>query len=1456
MTKLGLDLGSSSAGWALSKNGEIVGKGVITFETGMSKGQSGGYVSPTRERREARSKRNLIRARKYRKWELLKILISAGLVPLNEKELQIWSKYKKGIVRKFPENEEFLMWLACDFTYNGSGKYKNPYELRVKALCDKMSNHEFGRALYHIVQRRGYKDIGETDKETEKQIERRHDDGFKDALEKHGTIAKALNEEFLEKGIRARNQYPLREEYQHEWEEICESNGYNTEKEGNDEYKDEFVKSLWKAIIWQRPLKGQKGNIGKCTFEPNKPRSPISHPLFEIFRAWQFINSIRYSDDSGVKQSLSQEDSKQLFEFFLKKEGNFKFEEIRKFIDKRFGKAKKYNYPVDRKTGKYDTSVSGMPICNGLIGIFGAKAHNALCEIEHYHIGNAPKIYGRYSIYDLWHIVLNFDGQHLEKFALEKLGIKNEIRTRKKIKVSFSPLVELKEKFQQGYADLSVKVIAKIVPFLKEGYVYNEAVVLAKIPDLMKENWRNKRNEILDVLYQSNNRYNQRKVILNITNNLIDKHKGLTNAETFAYKDFTYSLQESDVIDIKLACEGYFGEKSWKEEEDKQDIINEVGIEYQDYFYDSKRAYRRFPSLTEVFKIALSEKNINLNGKLYHHSNQENKYYKNLETNWETGENNLPSDTKTGIEILPTPLIDSIKNPMFNKSMSILRKLVNELILAGKVDQDTEVVVELARDLNDNNKRIAIERYQNLRRDTREKYRLFLKEFKNNEKLDLNVEECISVFEMWTEQTFEDAKDEKGQKVANVNHNEILREKDSIRRYQLWKEQKGQCMYSGRMISINQLFSNEVDIMHTIPRSILPDNTLANMTVGYARYNRDLQEQRLPKQCKNYYRDIDGWGTSIEPRLEIWRLEREKWKRLFEDRSKPKGNEDEEGKNRRIQEKHYFKLHLDYWKNKVDRFEAEEVKDSWARRQLVDTQMVSKYAREFLKLFFKKVSVQKGAVTADFRKLFGFQEEDEIKSRNKHTHHAIDAMVLTFIPVNSSRREQILKDYYRALETNDKKSLERLRANIKPSPNFNSQELIREIEGKTLIVNYQKEKILNQAVKKVRKRGKIQYVKDNQGKLILDKEGNKITKVAKGDTVRSELYAQTFLGKIKDVERFNDGQPKRENGEWKFKTGKSEFLFVKRESIDKVKSSPKLIDAIVDPVIKKLVDKQRRNSVVKDYQGNSIRHVRVKAKTGREVKERVNYRSEHDYKNKFYSEAGNIPYAILLQKNRNGEIEREMLPIASYEVAKAFKRHGQFNFEIFINEQFSQYKEWDKELLKIGQKVLVLKNDNEYDKRKQTDFQQKRMYVITQFSEGNIWLKYHLSAQSKDEVKKSISLRKDELMRKYEQMYDLAEVSVDLTIQDNKEQIEKYNIQRFRFDTIGNSFRLSRLMDCIGEEETKKVKSELDKHKAIPSRIEIEGETSLLKMTKENWNFLYEGKDFEISFIGELKIKI
>ncbi len=917
-------------------------------------------------------------------------------------------------------------------------------------------------------------------------------------------------------------------------------------------------------------------------------------------------------------------------------------------------------------------------------------------------------------------------------------------------------------------------------------------------------------------------------MIVGITNNLIDTYKGEVeewrNVGTpiKAWKDFNYTLTDYDTKDVSNACSRYFGEESWRKRGDCEEIITEVGNEYQEFFFDPKRAYRKSPTLTDLFKNSLQENGFKLHGELYHHSKRKNIY------------GTVVKDKKTGKEILPIPLIDSIKNPMFNKSMSILRRLMNELIINGEIDEDTEVIVELARELNDNNKRAAIERYQNERRAKREKIREFLEEFKEKENQSFNVEDRIRDFELWSEQIFEKTDDSTNQKAK-----EILREKDAVKRYQLWIEQKGQCMYTGKMITVSKLFTNQIDIEHTIPRSLLPDNTLANLTVCYAKYNRDDKGKLMPYYCENFSKDIDGVGTAILPRLSTWKKTRDNYKGLYESRKKPFGNEDEVKKNKRIQEKHYFKMHYDYWRDKIERFTTKEIKDSWARRQLVDTQMVSKYAREFLKTYFKKVAVQKGSVTAQFRKIYGFQEENETKSRNKHTHHAIDAAVLTLIPVNSSRRDSILNKTYLLQETENKQYT------TKPFSSFNSQTLIKEIENQTLIVNYDKDKILQQTTKNIRKRGKLQYITDSHGEFIKDAVGNNIIKKAQGNTVRSTLYKQTFLGKIKDVERYSDGQPIRENGDWKYKTGNDEFMFTERKPLKDVLSK---VEDIVDPIIKEIVRDKKDKAV--DPQGNKIRHVRVKAKAGQIVKERVNYRSVHDHKNYYYSTAGSIPYAIMLQKSFKAKIERKMIPVASFEIAKIFKIHKKFTPELYVETFHPELNTFsDIKLLKVGQKVLVLNSDDEFDSRKDIQFQRNRLYRITQFKyDGSkIMLQYHLEARSKADIDSQIKSLKNTIVKQKEIELGIPLIKENTTIQnatDRKKDFQK------RLDNF--SRRLKKIEEKSNKEVALSIKNEIEKYKTESSSIIIEGQTPILGLSKKNWVFLYENYDFEVTTIGEI----
>src|SRR3990172_340284 len=124
---LGLDLGTNSIGWALiDLQGEkILASGVRIFPEGVDRDQKGGELSKNESRRIARAMRRQIRRRSRRKWLLRGTLVQAGLWPQE------------------PAKETELDAL-------------NPYELRARALREKLSLFEIGRVLLHLNQHRGF----------------------------------------------------------------------------------------------------------------------------------------------------------------------------------------------------------------------------------------------------------------------------------------------------------------------------------------------------------------------------------------------------------------------------------------------------------------------------------------------------------------------------------------------------------------------------------------------------------------------------------------------------------------------------------------------------------------------------------------------------------------------------------------------------------------------------------------------------------------------------------------------------------------------------------------------------------------------------------------------------------------------------------------------------------------------------------------------------------------------------------------------------------------------------------------------------------------------------------------------------------------------------------------------------------------------------------------------------
>ncbi|MGN6352182.1 MAG: type II CRISPR RNA-guided endonuclease Cas9, partial [Parafilimonas sp.] len=324
-----------------------------------------------------------------------------------------------------------------------------------------------------------------------------------------------------DQGIRIRNRYTLRSDYQTEVDKILEHQNITNIN---------FKENVQKAIFFQRPLRSQKGLIGKCTLEPGKPRCPVSHPKYEEYRAWSFINNIKYRTNGNAEfEPLPLPLKEKLYneKFFLKSR-DFEFSQIRKFIKTHGGKDWELNY-----THKMDDiSVSACPVSARLKSAFGDDWQNfEKTIIRKNKKGEDESV--RYRMDDIWHILFSFeDEEYFEEFIGSVLEFDEE---------QVKELATLFNSFPVGYANLSLKAINNILPFLREGIIYSEAVILAKIPELIGNDlFVRDKEKILEGIRCVIKSNREEKIALSIVNNLIFKYYALDYTERFGWKDSSY----------------------------------------------------------------------------------------------------------------------------------------------------------------------------------------------------------------------------------------------------------------------------------------------------------------------------------------------------------------------------------------------------------------------------------------------------------------------------------------------------------------------------------------------------------------------------------------------------------------------------------------------------------------------------------------------------------------------------------------------------------------------------------------------------------------------------------------------------------------------------------------------------------------------------------------------------
>ena len=425
--------------------------------------------------------------------------------------------------------------------------------------------------------------------------------------------------------------------------------------------------------------------------------------------------------------------------------------------------------------------------------------------------------------------------------------------------------------------------------------------------------------------------------------------------------------------------------------------------------------------------------------KLYHPSKMD-KYPRVLRTN------------DHGVYQLGSPRIDSVRNPMAMRSIFRLRKLVNRLLEEGKIDPDTEVHIEFARELNDANKRHAIAEFAKINQ-------------KKNDEARKNIIDIMG--------EDYDVKD------------------DDIKKYILWEEQGHICLYTGRQIAISDFVGNsqKFDIEHTIPRSVGGDSRRMNLTLCDSRFNREIKKTKLPTELSNH--------DEIMARINDWR---EKYESLDGQirklRGKSKGATTKKQKDDIIYKRHLLELQRDYWRGKYLRFTMESVPEGFSQRQGTDIGVISKYVRLYLKSLFKYVYTVNGIATSDFRKIWGVQDVYGKKERVNHVHHCIDAIVVACI---SQDEYDKLSAYYHNEENHKWYGMSKAYFK-KPWPTF--VEDLKNVQDEILVYHYTPDNMPKQGRRKILLDVEVDGIKKKKKVLC------------KGDAARGSLHNDTYYGAI------------------------------------------------------------------------------------------------------------------------------------------------------------------------------------------------------------------------------------------------------------------------------------------------------------------------------------------------------
>lgn len=450
MRILGFDIGITSIGWAYVESNELKDCGVRIFTKAENPKNGDSLAAP---RREARGARRRLARRKARLNAIKRLLCKEFELNLND-------------------------YLANDGelpkAYQTSKDTKSPYELRSLALEQKLEPKELARVILHIAKHRGYGNKHAktgSDKDSGKVLSaiKVNETAMKD---KYQSVGEYLYKEFYQK-LRLesekkgnnitkefKNVRNKKESYEHcvaqeqvraELELI-----FAKQKDFGATFSKNFESQIIETAFYQRDLKSFEDKVGKCVFYENENRAPKdSLSAMEFVALTRIINTLKNLEKKSKNLGIGETYGKDKIQEILKNvfdKGEMSYKELRKILKLNesilFAKDSKLDYTKGMQEAEKAK----------FIELKNLKAFKKAMG------GDFSK----------------FPREELDKIATDIVLIKSKENLAKKLQnysaLSKEQVEALSNLNFAKHIDLSLKALDKILPFMREGLSYDEAV--------------------------------------------------------------------------------------------------------------------------------------------------------------------------------------------------------------------------------------------------------------------------------------------------------------------------------------------------------------------------------------------------------------------------------------------------------------------------------------------------------------------------------------------------------------------------------------------------------------------------------------------------------------------------------------------------------------------------------------------------------------------------------------------------------------------------------------------------------------------------------------------------------------------------------------------------------------------------------------------------------------------